>query len=139
MQCVLRLLIVVENPQIAHQASGTWQSATKTDLGPYIQFLKWNIHALQRFWKFGTAMKHQHIIQRRPRAQNLSSEDLAHWVEETGEAVTQTFYVQLVPDDTLVLSSAGFRGDSGSSSCAAGLHLYRQDVGWILLGNCGRI
>jgi len=124
------------NPQIVNQASGTWQSAAKVDLGPYIQFLKWNIHALQRFWKFGTAAQHQQFIQCRPRAQNLSCEDLTHGVVENGEAVTQTYFVQLVANDMLVLSSSGFKGDSGSS-CAAVLHVYRHEVGWIILGKWG--
>ena len=137
MTFVLRLLIVVENPQIAHQATGTWQSTARTDLAPYISFLKWNVHALQRFWKFGCAMKNENLIQSRPRTQNKSSDDLAKWVEKTGEAVTQTFFVQLASNDMLVLSSAGCRGDTGSSSCAAGLHVYRHDVGWIILGKWG--
>ncbi len=94
----------MDNPQIAHQASGIWHSA-KSELSPYISFLKWNVHALQRLWKFNAASRQQHLIQSRPRSRNLTSEDLAIGVEKSGEALLQTCVVQLFSNDMLVLSS----------------------------------
>jgi len=99
--------------------------------------LKWNVHALQRFWKFGCATQGEHLIRSRPRTQNKHTDDLARLVEKTGEAATQTCFVQLAPHDMLVLTSSGFRGGTGTCSCAAGLHVYRHDVGMIILGKWG--
>jgi hypothetical protein len=133
----LRLLIIVENPQIAHQSTGVWQCKPRSDVAPYLGYLKWSIHALQRLWKFERAQTGEHLIQNRPRSQNRHTDELAKMVEKTGEAVTQTSFVQLNAHDLLVLTSSAHKGDSGTCSCAAGLHVYRHSVGMILLGKWG--
>jgi hypothetical protein len=134
---MLRLLIIVENPQISHQTNGVWQHKSRSVAAPYVAFLKWNVHALHRLWKFSGAHKGEPLIQSRPRAQNRHTDDLARMVEKTGEAAMQTCVVQLNALDLLVLTSSGHRGNTGFCTCAAGLHVYRDGVGMILLGKWG--
>jgi hypothetical protein len=134
---MLRLLIIVENPQISHQTNGVWQHKSRSVAAPYVAFLKWNVHALHRLWKFSCAHKGEPLIQSRPRAQNRHTDDLAKLVEKTGEAAMQTCVVQLNALDLLVLTSSGHRGNTGFCTCAAGLHVYRDGVGMILLGKWG--
>jgi len=114
-----------------------WHCKPGSDIASYVAFMKWNVHALRRHWKFSCATKGEHLIQYRPRSQNRHTNDLAKRVEKTGEAAMQTCCVQLLPHELLVLTSSGHRGHTGTCSCAAGLHVYRDSVGMIILGEWG--
>jgi hypothetical protein len=137
MKCELRLLIIADNPLIVHQTTGVWQSKPRCDTSAYINFLKWNVHALHRFWKFRGAVKGEHLMQFRPRSQNCDALTLAAKVENSGEAVMHTCSVQVASHDLIVVTSSAYKGSSGSCACAAGLHVYRPNCGMILLGHWG--
>jgi len=134
----LRLLMVVDNMQVAQQATGGWKSGHAAKYRPYVSFLRWNLHALQRTWRFDSIAKSELLIQHRPRAQNKAADALANRVMDAGQAIVNTSFVQLVPHDLLVVSSdGGCRGNLGPGSSAACIHLYREGEGWILLAEWG--
>ena len=156
MKYTCNLLHIVDNMQVSQYCSGLWNCAADSPFAPYVHFLRWSCHALEHCWKFLPTEGSSKFIVHRPRSLNSCANELANQVLDSSEGILNLFRLHEVIDDLdslvqlhedgvrfnpsvfLMLSSDGAcRGNPGTSSAAACLHLYIPEFNSILVGRWG--